>query len=175
MDAESLQYTIPFQLTKKIRRDPYDAIKDISATGKIIVITGGGTGIGAVSIYNFNFCHWHYSNITEADSRFHQAAAKVWARAGARGVVIAGRRVDKLEETASEIRTLSNGKIEALAVQTDLVRDTDVENLFAQIIKTFGRSPDVVLANAGAVESVAIGEQNTDDWWNIVVWSDVEM
>ena len=53
MDAKSLEYTIPFQLTKKIRRDPYEAVspdnKELSATGKIIIITGGGTGIGAVS------------------------------------------------------------------------------------------------------------------------------
>lgn len=54
MDAKSLEYTIPFQLTKTIRRDPYFAISPEngrnSAAGKIIVITGGGTGIGAVSI-----------------------------------------------------------------------------------------------------------------------------
>lgn len=53
MDEESLEYTIPFQLTKTIRRDPYPAIsydkKELSAAGKIIVITGAGTGIGAVS------------------------------------------------------------------------------------------------------------------------------
>lgn len=52
MDAKSLEYTIPFQLTKTIRRDPYGAIapenKENSAVGKIILITGGGTGIGAV-------------------------------------------------------------------------------------------------------------------------------
>lgn len=50
----SLGYTMPFQLTKTIRRDPYDLIlpekKDNSQAGKIIVITGGGTGIGAVSL-----------------------------------------------------------------------------------------------------------------------------
>ena len=53
MDAESLEYTTPFQLTKKIRRDPYDAIEASLATGKVIVITGGGTGIGAVSHQSF--------------------------------------------------------------------------------------------------------------------------
>ena len=57
MDAKALEYTIPFQLTKTIRRDPYDAIspnkkKDLSATGKIILITGGGSGVGAVSIFH---------------------------------------------------------------------------------------------------------------------------
>ena len=98
-----------------------------------------------------------------------QAAAKVWARAGAEGVVVAGRRLDKLEETASEVQALNNGKTKVLAVRTDLVKDTDVENLFAQTIKTFGRSPDVVLANAGTVETIKIGEHNTDDWWDSLV------
>ena len=45
-------YTSPFQLTKTTRRDPYEAISPElpanSQQGKIIVITGAGTGIGAV-------------------------------------------------------------------------------------------------------------------------------
>lgn len=53
MADETLDYTIPFQLTKTIRRDPYDAISptnpELSAAGKVIIITGGGTGLGAVS------------------------------------------------------------------------------------------------------------------------------
>lgn len=53
MADETLEYTTPFQLTKTIRRDPYGAISptnpELSAAGKIIVITGGGTGLGAVS------------------------------------------------------------------------------------------------------------------------------
>jgi len=54
MADESLDYTTPFQLTKTIRRDPYDALSTtnpgLSAAGKVIVITGGGTGLGAVSV-----------------------------------------------------------------------------------------------------------------------------
>jgi len=49
----SLTYTLPFQLTKKIHRTVPDNLqpedKDLHAGGKIVVITGGGTGIGAVS------------------------------------------------------------------------------------------------------------------------------
>jgi hypothetical protein len=49
----SLGFTLPFQLTKKIHRKVPDMLqaerKENSQQGKIVVITGGGTGIGAVS------------------------------------------------------------------------------------------------------------------------------
>ena len=48
----SLAYTMPFQLTKKINRDVYDYLspenKENQQNGKIILVTGGGSGIGAV-------------------------------------------------------------------------------------------------------------------------------
>ena len=51
---DDLYYTHPFQITKQIRRDVYEYISPSNASnkqaGKIIVITGGGTGIGAVCI-----------------------------------------------------------------------------------------------------------------------------
>jgi len=44
--------TLPFQLTQKIHRSVPDMLRpekeENSQKGKIIVITGGGTGIGAV-------------------------------------------------------------------------------------------------------------------------------
>lgn len=83
-------------------------------------------------------------------------------------MVLAGRRIEKLEEIASKIQGLNQGRTKVLVVQTDLVKDKDVENLFSQAIKTFGRSPDVVLSNAGMVETVPIREHSTDGWWNIL-------
>ena len=50
----ALAYTLPFQLTKKIDRTVPDNLRpespDLDASGKIVVITGGGSGIGAVSV-----------------------------------------------------------------------------------------------------------------------------
>jgi hypothetical protein len=50
----ALTYTLPFQLTKKIHRSVPDNLRpenpDLNASGKIVVITGGGSGIGAVSL-----------------------------------------------------------------------------------------------------------------------------
>lgn len=49
----ALTYTLPFQLTKKLHRTVPDNLRpdspDLDASGKIVVITGGGSGIGAVS------------------------------------------------------------------------------------------------------------------------------
>lgn len=51
--VDDLQWTRPVQLTEKIHREVYDLISPENPAnnqkGKIIVITGGGTGIGAVS------------------------------------------------------------------------------------------------------------------------------
>lgn len=52
----SLDYTLPFQLTKTIHRKVPDELQPEreegreAAKGKIVVITGGGTGIGAVRL-----------------------------------------------------------------------------------------------------------------------------
>ena len=47
------RFTTPFAITKATHRDPYPAISpekpENSQAGKIIIITGGGSGIGAVS------------------------------------------------------------------------------------------------------------------------------
>jgi hypothetical protein len=54
----ALAFTLPFQLTKTIHRKVPDELQPekeenrATAKGKIVVITGGGSGIGAVSPAN---------------------------------------------------------------------------------------------------------------------------
>lgn len=99
-----------------------------------------------------------------------QAAARIWVRAGAEGVVIVGRRKDVLQKTADELNTLSQGKTKVLAVAADVVSEKDTENLYAQVKQTFGRTADVVLASAGAVPaSVPFAEQDISTWWTAYV------
>lgn len=99
---------------------------------------------------------------------FVQGVAKVWAEAGAEGVVIAGRRVEKLEEVAVEIRKLGNATV--LPVRTDLKVASDVDNLFAQVVKTFGRTADVVVANAGWVSDIKpMAQEDVATWWSVHV------
>lgn len=144
-DFDPHKFTRPFQLTKTIHRDPYFAISTDnpanSKKGQIIVITGGGTGIGA-------------------------AAAEVWCRAGALGVVISGRRVDRLDAVVQHLRKkYHNTKI--LAVRADVTVANDMEFLFSNVRSAFGRAADVVLANAGIMEKHnLIADQDVDAWWN---------
>ncbi|KAI6717209.1 hypothetical protein JHW43_000384 [Diplocarpon mali] len=136
-------YSTPFLPTKTLHRDPYPAISPSdpanSQEDRIIVITGASAGIG-------------------------KAAAKVWARAGAKGIVIAARRLDLLNNVAEELREISPSTA-VLAVKADVANESEVENLFAQVQKTFGRAADVLLNNAGYDKDVSIIGLSTDEWW----------
>lgn len=88
-------------------------------SNKLIVITGASSGIGA-------------------------ATALACARAGM-DVVLAARRVEKLEEVAGQIRALGR---RALGVGCDVTRDEDVADLFERSWGEFGRI-DAAFANAG--------------------------
>ena len=85
---------------------------------KIAVVTGAGSGIG-------------------------RAAAKALLEAGF-NVVLAGRRLDALQESAAE--ALHAGQ--ALAVATDVSKPESVSALFSQVREKFGRL-DVLFNNAG--------------------------
>jgi hypothetical protein len=64
----SLGFTLPFQLTKKIHRKVPDILQperaENSQRGKIVVITGGGTGIGAVRYPSLRDGERHESNVS---------------------------------------------------------------------------------------------------------------
>ena len=98
-----------------------------------------------------------------------QAAADVWCRAGAGGVIIAGRRVEKLEEVAQGLRRKYPSP-RILAVRADVTVQSDMEELFGRVKEEFGRSTDVLLANAGVMEKHnLIADQDADAWWNSMV------
>ncbi|KAI9056235.1 hypothetical protein LZ554_001163 [Drepanopeziza brunnea f. sp. 'monogermtubi'] len=138
------RWSTPFLVTKKLHRDPYPAISPYnpanSQKDKIIIVTGASSGIG-------------------------EAAAKVWARARAKGIVIAARRIDALNKVAEEIKSISPST-QVLAVKTDIIVESDVKSLFDQVQETFGRAADVLLNNAGYLKDGAVAETPADEWWS---------
>jgi short-subunit dehydrogenase len=94
---------------------------DMEIKGKVVIVTGASSGIG-------------------------EATARQFGREGAK-VVLAARRVDRLESLAKEINTTGNGA-ETLVVQADLSRLEDIQSLISQTLSKFGRI-DVLVNNAG--------------------------
>jgi short-subunit dehydrogenase len=89
--------------------------------GKVVIVTGASSGIG-------------------------EATARAFGREGAR-LVLAARRLERLEALAEEIRSLGAGT-EAAAIAADLSQLADIQNLVAQTLQRFGRI-DVLFNNAG--------------------------
>lgn len=98
--------------TDKMLRD--DALK-----GKVIVVTGGGSGLG-------------------------KAMTKYFLELGAQ-VAITSRDIEKLKNTATELETETGGK--CLPVQCDVRHYEEVENMLQEVLKAFGKV-DVLLNNA---------------------------
>ena len=102
-------------------------------SGKTVVITGSGTGIG-------------------------QAIAKKFAEAGA-NIVIMGRRKEPLDQTAgilNEIIALtgSSGRV-AVFPGIDVADESGINNMFASLKKQFGKV-DIIVNNAGVSGPVKI-------------------
>src|SRR6202047_794743 len=106
---------------------------------KIAIITGAGTGIG-------------------------KAVALALMREGY-AAVLAGRRKDKLEETAAEASSLG---AKALVVPTDVSSVQSIKNLFAKAKDTFGRL-DLLFNNAGTgAPAVPLEDLPYETWQKVV-------
>lgn len=89
--------------------------------GKVVIVTGASSGIG-------------------------EAAAREFGR-GAAKVVLAARRVDKLQSLAQEINGMGAGA-ETFVVQADLSKLEEIQSLVTQTLEKFGRI-DILVNNAG--------------------------
>jgi NAD(P)-dependent dehydrogenase (short-subunit alcohol dehydrogenase family) len=111
----------------------------MASPGKIALVTGAGSGIGR--------------------------AASLALHADGYSVVLAGRRAEQLNETASRAKA-SEGKL--LVVPTDVSRPDHVRALFAITNETYGRL-DVLFNNAGISPPGIPMEDITYERWTEVV------
>ena len=102
--------------------------------GKVVLITGGSTGIGA-------------------------EVARLLASLGAK-VAIAARRKEKLDDVVTQIAT-SGGVAKAYLL--DVTDKRQVEAVVAAVVTDFGKL-DVLINNAGLMPIRPMSEVNTDEW-----------
>src|SRR3954451_23285308 len=107
-------------------------------TGRVAVITGGGTGIG-------------------------RGTALVLAEHGA-DVVLAGRRTEPLEATAREVEALGR---RARIVPTDVTDPAACEALVETAIAQLGRV-DILVNNAGGAETKPMSKWSDEEWQQVL-------
>jgi NAD(P)-dependent dehydrogenase (short-subunit alcohol dehydrogenase family) len=112
-------------------------LETLSLDDKVVVITGGGTGLGL-------------------------AMVRALARAGAH-LCIAGRSQGPIDDAAGEVNSLGR---DSLAVSTDVTDSTQVDRLITTTLERFARI-DVLINNAGAVREAVrkpIWEITDQEW-----------
>jgi NAD(P)-dependent dehydrogenase (short-subunit alcohol dehydrogenase family) len=101
---------------------------------KVVWITGGGSGIGRAMALEF------------ADRGAH--------------VAVSGRRLDRIEAVADELRERGTS---ALAVACDVTDEEAVEQAVTAVVEHFG-SLDVAVANAGFAVAGRVSKLSAEDW-----------
>ena len=103
-------------------------------SGKVALITGGGTGIG-------------------------RAIALAFAREGA-SVAVAGRRLEKLREVIGEVQKAGGA---GLAMECDVTQVREVERAVKGTVERFGRL-SVLVNNAGTLHVSTVEAISEEEW-----------
>lgn len=106
----------------------------LDLTGKVAVITGASSGLGA-------------------------DAALAYAEAGA-AVALIARRMEKLNEVKAKIESIG-GKV--IAVQCDLTQEKSVKVAMETVLNTFGHI-DILLNNAGVAVRGGVDSMTEEEW-----------
>jgi NAD(P)-dependent dehydrogenase (short-subunit alcohol dehydrogenase family) len=129
--------------TKVWHSEPYSAISptrpELSSAGRVVVVTGGGSGIGA-------------------------AIAHAFALAGSEKIAIVSRTQSRLNKTKAEIEA-KNPHTKVLAVAADITKEADVSSAFDKIEEVFGKI-DVYVSNSGWMSANAkVFDSDVAEWW----------
>lgn len=134
---------------------PSHALKD-TAKGKKIIVTGAGTGVGKVRA-------WSRFRVGQRLTWTLQNIAETFATAGAKSLVLAGRRLAHLETTKTRILAI-NPSCEVICVVADIVNLESVQNLFEKAGKA-----DVLVNNAGFDGKIGdmLKDSDPEDYWKV--------
>jgi NAD(P)-dependent dehydrogenase (short-subunit alcohol dehydrogenase family) len=127
----------------KYHTSPYPAINvrrpELSAGGKVVFITGGGSGLGLVFAQHF-------------------------AMAGCTTIAITGRRQNIIDDAKTSLEKEYSG-LRVLALQGDVTDKQAVEAAFEATKETFGVI-HVLINNAGYLPAyTALASSDPEDWW----------
>ncbi|MDD5039373.1 MAG: SDR family NAD(P)-dependent oxidoreductase, partial [Dehalococcoidales bacterium] len=106
--------------------------------GKVALVTGASRGIG-------------------------RAISVALAREGANLVLVA-RDVEGLKQSEAAVVACN---VKAEVVPTDITKEQQIEDLFARVMKSFGRL-DILVNNAGAFGDMPIDKMSTEVWDNVL-------
>jgi len=133
--------------TKTWHHSPYAAIdplqQSLTAHGKVVLITGGGTGIG-------------------------KATAIAFAQASARAVIITGRRQDRLTAAKGDIEREARYPegFKCLTFPADVTDAPAMDRVVEEAASAFGKI-DIVISNAGYLnKNQPIAESDLNDYWH---------
>jgi glucose 1-dehydrogenase len=111
----------------------------ISLKGQVAIVTGASSGLGA-------------------------GAAKGLAASGAAVVINYHSQPEPAQKLAEEIIAAGG---QAIAVRADVSDEQDVEKLFAETLKAFGRV-DILVANSGLQKDAPIADMTLEDWNTVI-------
>jgi glucose 1-dehydrogenase len=111
----------------------------ISLKGQVAIVTGASSGLGA-------------------------GAAKGLAASGAAVVINYHSQPEPAQKLAQEIIEAGG---QAIAIGADVSNEQDVERLFAETLKAFGRL-DILVANSGLQKDAAFADITLEDWNTVI-------
>ena len=122
--------------------------------GKIVLITGGGTGIGVDVV---EMLAREGAKLAVAGVDFIKSAANQYGNKNIGGYTACKKLVEKLQAKG----------VEAIAIEADVTDAKQVENMVAKTVETYGRL-DILVHAAGVIVSKTVADTTEEDWDSIM-------